>query len=78
MFPSSSPTERPDVFVCQWTVMIMLYLLDKYIIHCTGNACIHTYIHYADGAHSMLHSCCLYCDICQQPCVLISFVLIEK
>ena len=42
MFPSSSPTDRPDVFVCQWTVMIMLYLLDKYIIHCTGNAYIYT------------------------------------
>ena len=75
MFPSSSPTDRPDVFVCQWTVMIMLYLLDSilYIVQA-----MHTYIHYADGAHSMLHSCCLYCDICQQPCVLISFVLIEK
>ena len=42
MFASSSPTDRPDVFVCPWTV-IMLDLFKKYIIHCTGKACIHTY-----------------------------------
>ena len=58
MFASSSLTDRPDVFVCQWIVMIMLYLLDKYIIHCTGNACVHKYNIYT---MQMVHiPCCMH------------------